>query len=40
VLSNTDRDPAYFDALAGGLVDAVLGVTEWPEEDLFPRFGP
>jgi hypothetical protein len=35
VISNTARDPAFFDDLVGGLVAAVNGITDWPDTDLF-----
>jgi len=38
VISNTAREQDFFDDLAVGLTDAVNGITDWPDTDLFPQF--
>ena len=38
VVSNTARDGNFYSDLSGGLIDAVNGITDWPETDLFPEY--
>jgi hypothetical protein len=38
VVSNTARDGNFYADLAGGLIDAVNGITDWPDTDLFPQY--
>jgi hypothetical protein len=33
VISNTARDAGFADDLVGSLIDAVNGITDWPEGD-------
>ena len=34
----TARDGNFYSDLTGGLIDAVNGITDWPETDLFPEY--
>lgn len=38
VVSNTAREQDFFRELILGLIDAVDGITEWPQTDLFPLY--
>jgi CubicO group peptidase (beta-lactamase class C family) len=38
LVTNTARDGNFFSDLSGGLIDAVNGITDWPETDLFARY--
>jgi len=38
VASNTARGQEYFDDITIGLVNAVNGISEWPDVDLFPSY--
>jgi N-acyl-D-amino-acid deacylase len=38
VITNTARDQAFNDALISGLVQAVNGIRDWPNVDLFPQY--
>ncbi len=38
VITNTARDSAFTNALFGGLVTAVNGITDWPTTDLFGNY--
>lgn len=38
IVTNTARDEAFYDDLVGRLIDAVNGITDWPEADLFPQY--
>ena len=38
VISNTALEQNFFDDLAVGLTDAVEGITDWPQTDLFPQY--
>lgn len=38
VISNTTFERSLYDDMAGGLTEAVNGITVWPDTDLFPQF--
>ncbi|MGD9342179.1 MAG: serine hydrolase domain-containing protein [Chromatiales bacterium] len=38
VVGTTARDGNFYSDLTGGLIDAVNGITDWPETDLFPEY--
>jgi hypothetical protein len=38
VISNTAREQDFFRELIDGLTNAVEGITDWPQTDLFPQY--